>query len=76
MNLHSCSSKTDYTNKFSIPKLSENSPLQVSNINNDDRNNNQVTLTFMEKPGNSLKNNVSMKFDELTVMLIKNVLHQ
>ena len=72
MNLHSCSSKTDCTNKFSIPKLSENSPLQVSNINDDDRNNYQVTLTCMENPGNSLRSNVSMKFDELTFMLIKN----
>ncbi len=58
--------------KFSIPKLSENSPLQVSNINHDDRNNYQVTLTFIEYPGNSLKNNVSKKFDKLTFMLIKN----
>jgi len=54
-----------------MPKLSENSPLQVSNINDDDRNNYQATFTFMEKPGNLLKNHVSMKFDELTFMLIK-----
>jgi len=39
INLHSCSSKLDCTNKFSRPKLSENSPFQVSNINHDERNN-------------------------------------
>jgi len=67
---HSCSSKTDCISKFSIPKLSENSSFQLSNINNDDRNNYQVTSTFMKNQGNSLKNN--MKFDELTFMLIRN----
>jgi len=54
-----------------MPKLSENSPLQVSNINDDDRKNCQVTFTFMEEPGNLLKNHVTMKFDELTFILIK-----
>jgi len=39
--------KTDCTNQFSLPKLSENNPLQVSNINDDDRNNYQATFTFM-----------------------------
>jgi len=47
MNSHSCSSQTDCTNNFSIPKLSENSPFQVADIIYSDRNNYQVTFTFM-----------------------------
>ena len=54
MNLHAFSSKIDCTNKFSIPKLSENSPFHDSDITHDDRNNYQVTFTFMENQGNSL----------------------
>jgi len=46
----SFSLKTDYTNTFSIPKLSENSLFQVSNYTHDDRNNYQVTFTFIENP--------------------------
>jgi len=44
MNLPSCSSKMDYTNKFGIPKLSENSQVHISNLTSDDRKNYQVTL--------------------------------
>jgi len=65
------SSKTDCTNKFSIPELSENSPFQVSNINHDDRNNYQVNLDCMETPGNLRKNSVMMKYHKLTYILIK-----
>jgi len=71
MNLHSCSSKTDYTNKFSIPKLSEKSPLQVSNINDDDRNNYQVTFTFMENP-KLAEEQCKYEIGELKLMLIRN----
>jgi len=76
MNSHSFSLKTGCTNKFPIPKLSENSPFQVSNITHSDRNNCQVTFTFMKNPGNTLQNTVFMKYDELTCMLIKIWLHQ
>jgi len=68
---HTFSLKTDCTNKFSISKLSENSPFQFFNSTNDDRNNYQVTFTFIGNQGNSLKNTVLMKFDELTFILIK-----
>jgi len=36
--------KNDYTNEFFIPKLSEDSPFQVSKMNHYDRNNYQVTF--------------------------------
>ncbi len=62
----------DCTNKFSILKLSENSPFQFSYITHDDKNNYQVKFTFIENPGNSLKNTVMMKYDELIFILIKN----
>ena len=39
----------DCTNKFSIPKLSENSSFQVSNSTHDDRNNYHVIFTSIEK---------------------------
>jgi len=63
MNLHSFSSKTNCTNKCSIPKLSENSSFQVCNITHNDRNNYQVTFISMENPVSSLKNNFNLKFD-------------
>ena len=71
MKLYSFSSQTDCTNKFSILKLSENSPFQFSNITHDDRNY-QVTFTFIENTGNSLQNTVMMKYNELTFILIGN----
>jgi len=76
MNLYSFSSKTDCTNKFSIAKLSENSPFQFSNSTHDDRNNYQVTFTFIENPRHSPKNTDMIKYDELTFILIENGLHQ
>jgi len=72
MNLDFFSSKADCTNKCSTPKLSENSPFQLFNSTNDDRNNYQVTFTFIGNPGNSLKNTVMMKCDELKFILIQN----
>jgi len=71
MNTHSCSSKTDYTNIFCIPKLGENHQFHNSNVNNACRNNYPVTFTFMENQGNSLNNTEIMKVDEHTFMLIK-----
>ncbi len=76
MNLYSFYSQTDCTNKFSILKLSENSPFQFSNITHDDRNNYRVTFSFIENPGNSLKNTVIMKYNQLIFILITNGLYQ
>jgi len=73
MNIHSCSSKTDYINKFSIPKLSENSPFQFYNITHDDITNYQVTFIFMENTGNSLKITEIMKVNELHQELITSI---
>jgi len=72
MNLHSFSLKTDCTNKFPIPKLSENSPFQVSTSTHDDRNNYRVTFSFIQNPGNSLQNTVIMKYGELRFIHMKN----
>jgi len=72
MNLYSFSLKPDSTNKFPIPKLSENSSFQVSNSTHNDRNNYQVIFTFIENPGNALKNTVMMTYDEIIFILIKN----
>ncbi len=50
MNINICLSKTDCTNKFSIPKLCENSPFHNSTVNHaTSRNNYIVTFTFYEK---------------------------
>ena len=68
MNIHSCSSKTNYTNKFSIPKLCENSPFHNSNVTHASRNDYKVTFTFMENQVNSLNNIDIMKVDEHTFM--------
>jgi len=46
INIHSCSSKTYYTNKISIPKLFENSPFCNSKVTHASRNNYQVTFTL------------------------------
>jgi len=71
MNLHSFSLKTYWSNKFSIPKLSENCPFQSSDNTCDDRKNCQVTFIYMKNPGNLLKNTVMMKYDGLAFILIK-----
>ena len=65
--------KNCYINKFSIPKLSENSPFQFSNITHVDRNNYQVTIIFMENTGNSLKITEIMKVNELHQKLITSI---
>ena len=70
MNRDPCSSKTDYTNKFSILKYSEK--FHDSNVPHGCRNNYQVTFTFMENQGNSLNNIEIMEVEEHTSMLIKN----
>ena len=67
--------KTDYTNKFSIPKLYENTPFHNSNVIHGGRNNDQVTLTFMENLGYTLNNTEKMKVDEHALVLITNRLH-
>jgi len=54
MNIYWCSSETDCTNTFSIPKLFENTPFHYSNDTHGFRNNYQVTLTFIENQGNPL----------------------
>jgi len=76
MTMHSCSLKTNYTNKFSIPKLRENNPFHNSNNSHVGRNNYQATFSVMENQGNSMNNIEIMKVDEHTFMLIKTKLHK
>jgi len=64
MNIHWCSLKTDCTNKFSIPKLYENTPLHNLNVTHAGTKNRQVTITFMENQGNTLINTEKMKVGE------------
>ena len=70
INLHLCSSKTDCTNKFSIPNLCENTLFHNSNVTHGSRNNYQVTLTFMKIQGIMLNNTENMKVDEHALVLI------
>jgi len=49
INIHSCSSKTYYINKFSIPKLFENSLFHNSIVVHASRNNYQVIFYFYVK---------------------------
>jgi len=51
--------------------LFENILFRNSNITHGHTNNYQVTLTFMDNPGNSLNNTEKMKVDEHTLVLIK-----
>ena len=76
MNIHLCSTKTNYTNTFSIPKLRENSSFHNSNNTHASRNNYQATLSAMENQGNSMNNIQIMKVDEHKLTLIRNKLHQ
>ncbi len=71
MSIHWGYSKTDHTNKFSIPKWFENTPVCNFNITHGSTNNYQVTLSFMDNQGNSLNNTKKMKVDEHTLVLIK-----
>ena len=59
-----CSSKTDFTIKFSIPKLCENIILHNSNVTHVGRKYYEVTLTSMENQGKSLINTENMKVDD------------
>ena len=76
MNTHLSASKTDYTNKFSIPKLFENTPFCNSNHNHGGRNNYQISLTFMENQANQLNDTEQVKVEEHTLVLIKNRVQQ
>ena len=76
MNTHWSSSKTDYTNKFSISKLFENTPFHNSNDTHGGRNNYQISLTFMKNQGNPLNDTEQVKVEEHTLEPIKNRLHQ
>ena len=75
MNIHWCSLKTDCTIECAIPKLYENTPFHNLNVTHDGTKNHQVTRTFMENLGNTLINTEKMKFDEHSLVLIKNRLH-
>ena len=75
MNMHWCSLKTDCTIKFSTPKLYENTTFDNFNITHVGIKNNQATITFMENQGSTLINTCMMKFDEHSLVLIKNRLH-
>jgi len=75
MNLHSFTSKTDCTIEYSMSKLSEQSPFEISNINHDDRNKYQIIETFMNNVGKSMKSKFMMKYEKLTFIVIKNRLH-
>jgi len=76
MNIHWCSSKKDCTNKFSIPKLFENTLFHNSNDTHGGRNNYQISLTFMKNQGNPLNDTEQVKVEEHTLVLIKNRVHQ
>ena len=67
--------KTDCTNKCSIPKLYENTPLHSFNVTHAGTKKHQVTTTFMENHENTLINTEMMKVDEHVLVLIKNRLH-
>ena len=75
MNIHWCTLKTDCTNKFSIPKLYENTPLHSFNATHAGTKNHEVRITFMESQENTLINTEKMKVDEYALVLIKNRLH-
>jgi len=52
MIIHLFSSKTNYTNKFYIPKMRENSPFQVLNVSHTHITDDQPTFTIMEMKEN------------------------
>jgi len=75
MNIHWCSLKTDYTIKFSIPKLYENTSFHNLNVTHVGTKNHKVTITFIQNQGNTLINTEKRKVDEHALVLIKNRLH-
>jgi len=75
VNIHWCSLKTDYTIKFSIPKLYENTSFHNLNVTHAGTKNHYVTITFMENLKKTLINTEKMKVDEHALVLIKNKLH-
>jgi len=75
MNINWSSLKTDYTIKFAIPKLYENTPFHSFNVTHAGTTNHQVTRTFMENQDNTLINTEKMKFDDHSIVLIKNRLN-
>jgi len=76
MTIHLFSSKTNYINKFSIPKLRENSPFHIFSITHIHITDNQSTFTVMEKQVKSMISNVIMEKDDHTLVFIQNKLHQ
>ena len=76
MNIHWSSSETDYTKKFSIPKLFENTLFHNSNDTHGGRNNYQISLAFMENQGNPMNVTEQVRVEDHTLMLIINRLHQ
>ena len=75
MNIEWCTLKTDYTIKFSIPKLYENTSFDNLNLTHVGTKNHQVTISFMENQGNILINTEKMNADEHALVLIQNKLH-
>jgi len=75
MTIYSLSSKTNYTNKFSIPKLMENSPFHTFNISHIHINYNQPTFTNMENQQKSMTSNVIIENNDHTFIFIQNRLH-
>ena len=68
--------KKDYANKFSTSKLFENTLVHNSNDTHGGRNNYQISLRFMKTQGIPLNDTEQVKFDEHTLVPIKNRLHQ
>jgi len=76
MTIHSFSSKTNYTNKFSIPKLRENSLFLAVSITHSGITHDPPTFTNMENQGKSMIINVILKNDDHTLIFIQNILYQ
>jgi len=76
MTIHLFPFKTNYTNKFSIPKLRENSPFHIYNVIYTHITDDQPTFTIMENQGKSIINNVFMEKDDHKFIVIQNKLHQ
>jgi len=67
MTINILSSKTNYTNKFSILKLRENNSFQVFNVSHTCITDDQPTFTIMENQGKSIISNVFM--EKMTIHL-------
>jgi len=65
MNLYLFALKTNYTNKFFIPKICENSPFLKNSSAHLMREKSQVTFTYKKNSGNFLQDTIMMNYDEL-----------